>query len=149
MERLDTDLQNRVWQRVQGKTAVPTPEKLNLKPWMLVAQENGAAYQSLQRGFTGKDAEQLKRLQAESGRCVACMKGICRLRGEKVKVMPLPQNRENQRHSLEKCYHRERNLWQQLEQHAGDPEYGIVFGRLAHQAKEHCVTIMEILGRME
>ena len=149
MEKLDTDLQNRVWQRVQGKNPAPTPEKLNLKPWMLAAQQNGAAYQSLLRSFGGREGEQLKRLQTESGRCVACMKGLCRLRGEKVKTMPLPQSRDNPRQLLEKCYHRERNLWQQLEQHSGDPEHGIVFARLAQQAKEHCVTIMEILGRME
>ncbi len=149
MEELDRDLQRRVWQRVQGKGDMPPLGKQNVKPWILAAQENAAAYQHLARTYSGKDAEQLKRLHQESGKCIACMKGICRLRGEKVKIAPLPQTFENQRNLLEKCYHRERRLWEQLEQQAADPEHGVVYARLARQAQEHCVTIMELLGRRE
>lgn len=146
MDELDRDLQKRVWQRVQGKNTMPQLGRQNVKPWMLAAQENAAAYQSLQRTFTGREAEQMKRLQAESMKCIACMKGICRLRGERIKLTPLPQSKENQRNLLQKCYHRERQLWEQFEQQATEPEHGIVFARLARQAQEHCVTIMEIMG---
>lgn len=149
MEELDRDLQKRVWQRVQGKETMPPLGKQNLKPWMLTAQENAVAYQGLSRIFTGREAEQMKRLQQESQKCIACMKGICRLRGEKIKLGQLPQGSENQRRILEKCYHRERQLWEHFERQATEPEHGIVFARLAQQAQEHCVTIMEILGRME
>lgn len=149
MDELDRDLQKRVWQRVQGKNTMPTLGRQNLKPWMLAAQENAVTYQGLSRTFTGREAEQMKRLQQESQKCIACMKGICRLRGEKIKLGPLPQNKDNQRHLLEKCYHRERQLWENFEQQAVEPEHGIVFSRLAQQAQEHCVTIMEILGRID
>lgn len=151
MDELDQDLQKRVWQRVQRREEVEMPPlgRDNLRPWMTLAQENTAAYQNLHRQFSGKEAEQLRRLQQESQKCIACMKGICRLRRENVKQGNLPAVKEPPRKALEKCYHRERRLWEGYEQQATDPEHGIVFGRLALQAQEHCVTIMEILGRME
>ena len=149
MDELDRELQKRVWKRVQGNSTMPPLGKLNVKPWILSAQENAAAYQSLSHTLTGRESEQMKRLQMESQKCIACMKGICRLRGEKVKLGPLPPKKENQRNTLEKCYHREKQLWQNFEQHSGEPEHGIVFARLAHQAQEHCVSIMELLGRLE
>lgn len=148
MEQLDRDLQKRVWQRVQGGQSMPSLGRLNLKPWILAAQENAQAYRSLSQEAAGREAEQLRRLYGESQRCIACLKGICRLRGEKLKLNPLPPEREGRRSLLESCYRRERGLWQQLEQQAAEPEHGAVFDRLSRQAQEHCVTLMELLGTM-
>jgi len=148
MEIPDQDLQKRVWQRVQGRNSMPPLGKITCKSWMLCAQENAAAYQSLSQTVQGREGEQLKRMYQESLKCIACMKGICRLRGEKVVLGPLPQEKETKRKQLERCYRREHQLWEALEQQSCDSEHGVVFGRLAQQAQEHCVTIMEILGRM-
>lgn len=151
MDELDRDLQKRVWQRVQYREKVEMPPlgKDNLRPWMTMAQENAAAYQSLHRQFSGKEAEQLRRLQQESQRCIACMKGICRLRGEKVKQGNFQAPKEPPGRALEKCYHRERRFSEGCGEQSADSEHGIVFSRLALQAQEHCMTILEILGRME
>ena len=148
---LDREMQRRVWERVQQRA----PEQMlplkreNLKPLLYPAQENSAAYQSLSRRMPGKDGEKCRRLHQESQKCIACIKGMCRLRGEQVKLKPLPMPKEDPRRLLETCYRREKQLWSEYETRSADPDHGVVFGRLAQQAREHCVTIMEILGEME
>ena len=151
MEKLDKELQQRVWQRVQNreKLEMPALEQENLRPLILSVQENVVAYQNLSRQFQGKDGEKLRRLQQESQKCIACMKGICRVRGEQVKVPQLNWEKEPAKRVLMKCYHRERKLWNEWEQRSMDPDHGLVFGRLAQQAREHCVSIMEVLGDLE
>ena len=151
MENLDKELQNRVWQRVQSreKLEMPSLEQANLRPLILMAQENGVAYQNLSRQLSGTAGEKARRLWMENQRCIACMKGICRARGEKVKVPQLTAEKESAQRSLMKCYHRERKLWSEWEQRSAEPEHGLVYGRLAQQAREHCVSIMEMLGELE
>ena len=151
MEKLDKELQARVWQRVQSREKLEMPPlgQENLRPLILAAQENAVAYQNLSRQFQGKDGEKLRRLQQESQKCIACMKGICRVRGEQVKVPQLNWEKEPAKRALMKCYHRERKLWNEWEQRSAEPEHGLVFGRLAQQAREHCVSIMEVLGDLE
>ena len=93
---LDREMQRRVWERVQRRE----PEQMlplkreNVKPLLYPAQENSAAYQSLSRRMPGKDAEKCRRLHQETQKCIACMKGMCRLRGEQVKLQPLPAPKE-------------------------------------------------------
>ena len=151
MEKLDKELQSRVWQRVQSrdKMEMPTLGQENLKPLILTAQENLTAYQQLGRQIQGKNGEKIGKLRQETNRAIACMKGICRLRGEPVKNPPLPAEKEPANRALMKCYRRERSLWSDWERLAGDPEYGPVYAGLCHQAREHCVTIMELLGSLD
>lgn len=151
MDGMDRDLQKRVWERVQSRETAEMPQlkRDNLKALMYPAQENSAVYQSLSRQMSGRDGEKLRRLHQEEQKCIACIKGMCRLRGEQVKVPQLTAPKEPARRALEKCYHREKKLWSEYEGRSADPEHGVVFGRLAQQAREHCVTIMEILGEME
>ena len=151
MERLDKELQQRVWQRVQSreKTDLPLLEQENLRPLLLALQENGAAYQNLSRQLPGKEGEKARKLWQESQRCLACLKGICRIRGESVKLPQLPVQKEQVQRSLMKCYHRERNLWSEWEHRSGDGEYGPVYAQLARQARDRCASVMEILGNLE
>ena len=151
MEGMNREMQKRVWERVQGRQAeqMPPLKRDNLKALLYPIQENGAAYQNLSSQLGGRDGEKLRRLHQEQRRCASCIKGLCRLRGEQVKTPPVQVPREPARRCLEKCYHREKRLWQEYEDRSLDPDHGIVFGRLAQQAREHCVTILEILGEME
>ena len=148
---LDREMQRRVWERVQSREPVRMlnlkPE--NPKPLIYPVQENSVAYQELSRQLSGKTGEKLRRLHQEQQSAMACIKGICRLRGERVKVPKLTAPREPPRRTLEKCYHREKQLWGEYESRSAEPEHGVAFGRLANQAREHCVTILEILGEME
>ena len=112
MNTYDPQKAARVWQRVQSreKLEMPSLEQANLRPLILMAQENGVAYQNLSRQMSGAAGEKARRLWMENQRCLACMKGICRARGEKVKVPQLTAEKESAQRSLMKCYHRERKL---------------------------------------
>lgn len=150
MEQLDKDLQKRVWQRVQSREE-PTQVSLQsdpLKALILTARENNAAYGQLLRKMGQKDRITMNRMLRETGRNIAAMLGICRLRGESAKVPRIPPVREPVRRSLEKCYHRERKLSGEWERRASDPEHGVVFGQMAAQAKARCMALAEMLGRI-
>lgn len=149
MEKMDQELQKRVWQRVQNRegTGTPHPARENIRPWMMAAQENAAVYRQLSRQLSGRSAEQLRRLEQESMRGVACIKGLCRLRGENATLPPQKPGKEPVRRALEKCYYREHWLWEEAERRSYDPEYGPVFRQLTRQTGEHCAVLAEILGR--
>ena len=150
MEKLDQDLQKRVWERVQNRTQVnmPTLERANLKPWVLAARENAAAYRALGEKLPGQQAR-LRQLEQQAMSCAACLRGICVLRGEQGKL-PAPQIPKDQpRRMLEKCYHRERRLCEEAQRRAADPEHGIVFRSIARQGEERCAILAELLGKME
>ena len=151
MEHVDKAVENRVWQRVQARQE-PVGEiqrRENLKPWILAAQENTAAYRSLSLQLIGKPWEGLRRLEAESCRLTHSLRGICALRGEQVKLTPLPSPREAPRRCLEKCLRRTLRMRQALEGLCADGEYGPVFRSLLRQTEDHCASLAEMLGRME
>lgn len=150
MEKLDRELQKRVWGRVQSREdpILPQPVGDNLKALILLAQENSVAYQHIARQMHQRDRERILLMHRESRQCIACMKGICRLRGESVQEPRLPGANGDIRRNLEKCYRRERQLWAEWERRSTDPEHGMVFSGLAGQARGHCMTILEMLGKI-
>ena len=88
MENLDRELQAKVWQRVQNRIPPDMPPlgKENVKPLLLLLQENSQAYQQLAGRLPGAEEEKLRQLRQESRKCIRCLKGIALLAGEKVKV---------------------------------------------------------------
>ena len=151
MENLDKAMENRVWQRVQSRPE-PLPEiprRDNLKAWILAAQENTAAYRNLSLQLIGKQWEGLRRLETESSRIAHSLRGICALRGESVKLTPLPAPREAPRRCLEKSLHRSLRMHQELESRGTDPEFGPLFRALARKTEDHCAALAEMLGRLE
>ena len=151
MEHVDKDMESRVWQRVQSRQDIPQelPRRDNLKPWILAAQENTAAYRNLSLQLIGKQWEGLRRLEAESSRMVHSLRGICALRGESVKLTPLPAPREAPRRCLEKSLRRSLRLHRELESLCADPEFGPIFRSLSRKAEDHCAALAEMLGRLE
>ena len=151
MEQLDKDLQKRVWQRVQTRSEpVDVPAVMeNLKPLILTAQENAVAYRHMAQSAGPRSRQRWQKLYRNTRRCLECMRGICRMKGEPVQIPNLRAEPEPVARTLQKCYHRERRLWEAWERRIGDPEHGAVYGELARQAREHCTEIMEMLGRME
>ena len=151
MEHVDKAMENRVWQRVQSRHEIsPEPVRRdNLKPWILAAQENTAAYRSLSLQLIGKQWEGLRRLETESGRMVHSLRGICALRGETVKLTALPAPREAPRRCLEKSLRRSLRLHRELESRCADPEFGPVFRSLTRKAEDHCAALAEMLGRLD
>ena len=149
MENVDKAMENRVWQRVQSRVEVPELRRDNLKPWILAAQENTAAFRNLSLQLIGKQWEGLRRLETESSRLTQSLRGLCALRGEQVRLTPLPVPREAPRRCLEKSLRRSLRLHQELESRCADPEYGPVFRSLTRKAEDHCATLAEMLGRLD
>ncbi len=151
MEKLDKELQTKVWQRVQSRDKLEMPQlgQENLKPLLLEARENQLVYQNLVHQVAGKDGEKLRRLQQENQKCVACLKGICGIRGEPVQAPQLNPGKEPPRRALMKCYHRERKLCSELERLYTDLEFGPVYGYLSRRAGERCAGVLELLGGLE
>ena len=151
MEHVDKAMENRVWQRVQSRQEI-TPEPVrrdNLKPWILAAQENTAAYRNLSLQLIGRQWEGLRRLETESSRMTQSLRGICALRGKQVKLTPLPTPREAPRRCLEKCLRRSLRMHQELENRCADPEMGPVFRSLCRKTEDHCAALTEMLGRLD
>ena len=148
MEQVDKEMECRVWQRVQAKPEQP-PHRDNLKPWILAAQENTAAFRNLSLQLIGKQWEGLRRLDTESSRMMHSLRGISALRGEPVKLTPMPAPRDTPRRCLEKSFHRSRRLWAEMESRSGDPEYGPVFRSLSRRAEDHCAALAEMIGRLD
>ena len=151
MEHVDKAMENRVWQRIQSRQEITPepPRQDSLKPWILAAQENTAAYRNLSLQLIGKQWEGLRRLEAESSRIVHSLRGICVLRGESVKLTPLPAPREAPRRSLEKALRRSLRMHRELEGRCADPEFGPVFRSLHRKVEDHCAALTEMLGRLE
>ena len=151
MEHVDKAMENRVWQRVQSRPEIreEPPRRDNLKPWILAAQENTAAYRNLSLQLIGKPWESLHRMEMESSRMTQILRGLCALRGESVKLTPLPAPREAPRRCLEKALRRSLRMHRELEDACGDPEYGPVMRSLLRKMEDHCAALTEMLGRLE
>jgi len=54
---------------------------------------------------------------------------------------------KNKEQALRSCYGREMHCLARYEQHADHPEFGAVFARLAQEEREHCLKLLELLGR--
>ena len=151
MEKVDKQMEKRVWQRVQARQeAAPPPiRQESLKPWVLVAQENTAVLRSLQLQLIGKQWEGLRRLEGDSGRIVQALRGICLMQGEPVRLSPLPTPKEAPRRALEKSFHRTRRLREEMAKRFSDGDFGIVFQSLARKCEDLCAALAEMIGRLE
>ncbi len=151
MEKVDKQMERRVWQRVQSRQETPAVPivRENLKPWILVAQENTNLFRSLQLQLIGKQWECLRRLEADSARMVHTLRGICAMQGQTVRLTPIPAQKELPRRALEKSFHRTRRIRDEMERRCPDPEYGVVFHSLARRAEDHCAVLAELIGRLE
>lgn len=151
MEPMDKAMESRVWQRVQSRKQeeLPPLQRDNLKGCILAAQETAVACRNLSLQLIGKQWEPLRRLETESMKMAHCLRGISALRGETVKLTPLTRPRDLPWRALEKCFHRQRKLWEEMDRRGSDPECGMVFRRLARQAEDHCAVLAELLGKLE
>ena len=151
MDKLEKGVENRVWQRVRGKEAsdMPALRRDNLKGLILTAQENTAALRNLQLQLIGKQWEGLRRLESESTKLTQALRGLGSLRGEIVKLTPLPAPKDQSRRALEKCFHRCRKLWEELDRRCADPEFGMIFALLRDRCAEHSLSYTELLGKLD
>ena len=151
MEKVDKQMERRVWQRVQSRQdpPLPSPRQESLKPWVLVAQENTAVLRSLQLQLIGKQWEGLRRLENDSSRMVQTLRGLCQMQGETVRLNPVPTPREVPRRALEKSFHRTRRLREEMAKRCAEGEFAIVFQSLARKCEDLCAALAEMIGRLD
>lgn len=152
MNTIDPQKAARVWQRVQQNAPASTPythttETDALQQMILQEWTDAATYLHLSRRLNGTHRAALYRMFQEEQTHAACLKGIYTLTtGSHPKVRTMPLEQENVVVVLRRCYGREMRALAQYEARSDDPEYGHIFARLAAQEREHCKTILQLLG---
>lgn len=148
MDNYDAAKATRVWQRVQGaKPAVPEADGI---PALIAGElEDSATYLYLAKRMGQKESQILRRLAEEEQSHGSCLKGIYRLMtGEQSSPVIPPVRQQPAEQILRRCYGKEMRCLAQYEARSADPEYGPVFARLAAQEREHCMTVLELIGRL-
>lgn len=152
MNTYDPQKAARVWQRVQNQTAQPEQSRPESSLKGLIMEEwiSAATYLQLSRQLPSREASVLQRLFREEQTHAACLKGIYTLiTGEKAAVSAPAPVKEPPELTLRKCYVREMRSLKEYEARMDDGDYGPVFAKLAEQEREHCRTVLELIGGLQ
>lgn len=149
METYDKQKAARVWQRVQN--TIPEDPTRGLAGMIAEEWADAAAYLALARRVQGRESAILRKMGQEEQSHMACLKGMYTLSGAGRPEIPAPQplDRAPIGLLLRRCYGREMRALAQYEARASDPEYGQIFARMAHQEREHCRQLLELLGSLK
>ena len=133
--------EQQVWQRVWAE---PRGGASGLQPLLREAAELAAVY----RHLAGKGHKQaFLELQRGEEKAVRCLRGILALSGEKTAPFRVvPTGKEPMEKEMKRCYHRSRRLMAEYAAAAATPETGLVFQQLAEQERQHCLTLIRLLG---
>lgn len=145
----DTQKAARVWQRVQGeKQEAPTMQRSdNLAALIMEQLQLSAVYQQLSRQMTGKDGALFMRLAREAKTQALCLKGIMTIvTGQAPTVGSAPAQISTRDAMLRRCYGQELRLLKEYENRCSDAEYGPVYTRMVARGREHCCTLLELIG---
>lgn len=149
MDTVDAEKAARVWQRVHADTPVQNPANGLLE---LIAQEwtSAATYLQLSRRFQGKERAMLRNMAQQKQSHTACLKGIYTLITGAPPVVRAGKTAQDSTDAiLRRCYGAEMRCLARYEERASDPEYGQAFSRLAAREREHCMLILEFLGKLK
>ena len=141
MELMDGQREQQVWQRVRSGTALAE----QLIEMISAEWEAAAAYLLLSRKYGSRQSGALYRMFQREQAHAACLKGIyTMLTGQKPNI---PKGRTGNDANLRSCYGREMHCLARYEQYADHPEFGPVFARLAQEEREHCLMLLQLLGK--
>ena len=149
MMEIDSRKEARVWQRVQGeKQETGTQSRGENLPALIMEQlQLSAAYSHLSRIYPGRDGAVFMRLAREARTQGVCLKGVLKLvTGQNPSVTAVPPQISPPDAMLRRCYGQELRLLRVYENRCTDVEYGPVFDRMASRNREHCGTVMELIG---
>ena len=145
------DLEARVWQRVLSKEpeATPPPSGESLPALILEQLQLSAVYLQLSRQAGGQNGAAYMRLARQSRMQAVCLKGIVTLMNGHVPAPAATPAQTSQPEALlRRCYGKELRLLKAYESRRDDPEYGPVFDRMADRTREHCCTLLELIGTL-
>ena len=149
MKEVDARKAERVWQRVQSEKKEAPPSDEHLPALIMEQLQLSAAYCHLARQIGGRNGSDFMRLSREAKTQAACLKGILTLMsGQCPAVGVNPAQISPYDVMLRRCYGQELRLEKTYEGRKNDVEYGPVFTRLAQRSREHCCTLLELIGAM-
>ena len=142
LEGIDQDLQARVWSRVSERSELPPLPELpgRLSP---LTGELAANYRYLGQRIPA--CRDLERNLLQNQNQIFSLQALRGIREER-KNHASP--RGDPKTVLERCCHLERRLASGLDACRGDPEWGEVFGVLAQQARQRCLSVLGLWGKM-
>jgi len=144
----DQNLEQQVWQRV--RSAQEEVPRNDLRQLQREAMELAAVYRNLSSQLTGKQQELMRQLYAGEKTNAATLAGIrklSRIGGEQLKLWQ--PGKEDPARQLERCYHLTRRCMTEYLARSADGEFGVVFGKMAQRAENHCCLLAEVLGRIQ
>ena len=142
MEEIDQKLQARVWSRVNGRTE---PTALPEMPGRFsgLTGELAASYR-----YLGQKIPACRELEGKVKQNQSQIFSLQALRGIREDPKSYNWPRAEPKVVLERCCHLERRLADGLDACRGDPEWGEVFAMLARQARQRCLTVLALRGKM-
>lgn len=146
MEKIDTALAQRVWQRVQDPKAATGPDPGVLTAIIGEALADADACQRLARSIGGKGGRLLE-LSREDRAQAGCLRGICVLMlGKNPEVhIPAPEPAPAAA-MLRQCYAHHLHRVREFDRNSSDPDFGPAFQKLAAEERAHCKTLLELMG---
>ena len=147
MDKQDMSLEQQVWQRVRARQE--DGPKNDLRQLQREAMELAAIYGNLSSRLTGSAQKRIRQLHAGERANASALAGIGVLSGNGGESLkPWQPGKEDPGKQLLRCYHRTRRCMTEYLARSAEPEYGLVFEKLAKREGEHCVLLAEILGTM-
>lgn len=144
----DAEIASQVWERVHAGREEP-PQHQDLPGLIAAEHTTAAAYLRLSKHFRGKEAALLQRLAEEEKSHGACLQGIhTLLSGQKAAVIPPASHHETLRGALQRCYRQSLYAAAEYEKRSTHPEFGPVFARFAAQEREHCCSVLALIGKL-
>ncbi len=143
MGEIEESMEKRVWERVRGENQGPSLQVL-----AATEKSNAAIYLRLARMAQGPEKALLRQLFERERRHGQLLGGVHRMTTDKVlSVRTAPPAADPMGVTLRKCYATSLKAAAEYERRSRDPEYGHAFAHLAAQEREHCVMLLELLGR--
>lgn len=139
--------QDQVWQRVFARQEAVAGD--DLRAMELAVLELMAVYRSLAGKLTGKPRERVQRLYEGEQAVLSALKGVALLSGRGGELLkPWNPQKEPTAKLLGNCYHKTRRCMTEYMARSAEPEFGVVFQKLAQRSGEHCALIAELLGTL-
>jgi hypothetical protein len=136
-----------VWQRVRA--AGEEVPKNDLRQLQREAMELAVIYRGLMPQFTGRQQEQARQLYLGEKANGAALAGIGILSHQSEEQLKLWQpGKEPVKKLLERCYHRARRCMTEYMARSAEPEFGVVFDRMARREGDHCLLLAQLLGEL-
>lgn len=145
MERIDTALEQRVWQRVYSREPNVRGEQVPLGQLYSTARDCAGLYRSLRQESRGTSAQRFARLEQEMEQAARRLASM--MEGQERLAAPTGCPGCSHRQKLERL-----SLWMQewsrrCREYSGDIRQGRALGELARIGENHCHILSRVLGK--